>query len=164
MLPSDPIPDEWADLRVFEDGPLAHDVATAILAMEYDCLLFDMSEGRSILGAGSEVDPDSPQAHPPLKLIPGMDLSVGPAFEPTESPSDSDHRRTSGGPWVLRVPVDQHAELSDVLDAIIEERDTFEVRVTTRNTFRLRIMQAAFLAFGLLLLFHLFRVVMSGIN
>ena len=163
-MPSRPMPDEWTDLRVFEDGPLAHDIATAILAMEYDCLLLDMTEGRSILGIGSDVDPDSPQAHPPLKLIPGSDLSVGAAFEPTESPMDSDRRRTTGGPWVLRVPADQHAELSDVLDAIIEERDTFEVRVKTRSTFRVRILQGAFLAFGLLLLFHLFRVVMSGIN
>ena len=154
---------DWIDLRIFEDGPLAHDTATAILAMEYDCVLVDIARGVSVIGAGSEVDPESPQARPPLELVPVPELSVGPAFVPAESEAEAELRRAAGGPWALRVPADQHAELAEVLDMIIEERDTFEGRISTRRSLRTRVMQVVFALFGLLLLVHVFFTVMRGI-
>jgi len=154
---------DWIELRAFEDGPLAHDTATAILAMEYDCSLVDTARGLVVVGAGSEIDPESPQARPPLELVPVPELSVGPAFVPAESETQSAHRRAAGGPWSLRVPADQHAELAEVLDMIIEERDTFEGRISTRRNLRTRVMQVVFAAFGLLLLAYVFLTVLRGI-
>lgn len=143
---------QWIDLRHFEDGELAHDVTTALLAMEFEASLVDLSDGSIIAGIGSMVDPDSPQAKGPFVLAPRgrvpttprlKHLSV-PAYEPIESREASRTRRTEGGPWSLRVPPETQVDLHEVLETIIEERNSFEDRIERKHVLDRRIMQVSF--------------------
>ena len=143
---------QWVELRHFDDGEVAHDVTTAILAMEFEASLVDLSDGSIIAGAGSMVDPDSPQETGPFVLAPGGRVPIAPhwhhrsqpGYEPVESPVASHTRRTEGGPWSLRVPPEIQMDLHEVLETIIEERNAFEDRIEEKHRLNRRIMTVCF--------------------
>ena len=151
---------DWVELEVFKDGEIAHDVTTAILAMDFEASLVDLSDGSICAGFGSVVDPDSPQAKAPFVVRPDggapIQLPHQPfpnfGYESTESPTSALKRRTSGGPWSLQVPALMQTELQEVLEVIIDERNDFEERIKERARANRRIMKFSAVAVGLILL------------
>jgi hypothetical protein len=159
---------DWVELRTFEDGHLAHDVATAVLSMEFPAMLLDRSSGRIVLGVGSEEDDgESPQAAEPFVLTPSGRLplsslrSIAPTHDyiPTESVAETSRRRTTGGPWSLLVHSESSGDLESVMDELVEEQVAFEERVAVKSLRNRRINIAvilvvvvAILGYGLILL------------
>lgn len=134
-------PTSWPELRRVEDGELAHDLVAAILSMEFEASLVDLSDGSIVTGVGCEVDPEA-QAPIVLHVKSGYSGRHGtPAHMRTEPASESRARRTAGGPWSLRVPEDQLAELHEVLDELIEERNQFEMRVERNRSSNTNILR-----------------------
>ena len=150
---------EWSELALFDDGEVAHDITTAVLAMEYEASLIDLSDESIVAGFGSDLDPDSPQAQGPFVLAPKGRVPRGGAlsfrgvgssqYETTESESESLKRRTTGGPWSLRVPASASDELSEILDTLLDERHAFESQIQNQRDIGLRARQ---LTFGVFLL------------
>ena len=143
--------DDWVELWRFEDGRLAHDVTTAVLAMEFEAMLVDLSTDSILLGVGSHADEGSPQASGPFVLNPSGRLPLNPGalighggIEPnqdyvsTESRDDTERRRTQGGPWSLLVRSGSCDDLELVIEELVEEQLAFEAKVVRKAEDRRR--------------------------
>ena len=125
---------EWVSLREFDDPILARDVVTAILSMEFDAILVDLSHNTIVAGA-SDFDPASDESlAKPLELksnlagydpVLGIALPVNDAAKETE-PEIFQWDSESKGPWQLMVPRELHEELDSILHVIIEEQKKFD--------------------------------------
>ncbi len=144
--------EDWVELRRFEDGRLAHDVTTSVLAMEFEAMLVDLSTNTILLGVGSHVDDGSPQASSPFVLNSSGRLPMNPAnligqggMEPnqdyvsTESRDDADRRRTQGGPWSLLVEPGSCEDLEMVIEELVDEQVAFEAKVVRKAADRRRL-------------------------
>lgn len=155
--------DEWVILRTFDEGELAHDVTTALLAMEYPASLLDVASGCAVAGVGASEEGEASEAGVLLLRPTTPDLALPEPFGvearlsglTPESEEDAALRRTTGGPWRLLVPAEFAAELEPVIETVVEEQVEFEGTVHHRRARRRIAMRVAGLAGGLVLVLYL---------
>ena len=118
---------DWVILRRFDQSEIAHDVTTALLAMDYEASLLDLSDGTVVAGIGSRVE--------------------------AEHDDDDDDKPVEhgGGPWELLVPGESSDELAEVLDTLIEELLEFEQALAHRRR-RQRLATRAAMLLGFILI------------
>ena len=150
-MESEPIAD-WVPLRRFDQSGIANDVTTALLAMEYEASLLDLSDQTLVAGVGSrgvtdevgeDLDGSTPDQH--TNHLDGSPGSWQHASFTGESGVDSSRHRDGGGPWDLLVPAESAAELEEVLDTLIEEQLEFEHALDMRRRRRRFATRAAML-------------------
>ncbi len=131
---------DWVPLRRFDQSGIAHDVTTALLAMEYEASLLDLSDQTLVAGVGSRGATD--EVEEDLDGSPG---SWQHSSLTGESGLDSPRAQEGGGPWELLVPAEFVAELEEVLDTLIEEQLEFEHALDMRRRRRRFATRAAML-------------------
>ncbi len=159
---------EWVVLRTFDHGEIAHDVTTALLAMEYPASLLDLASGSFVAGIGSDTegeDEDGPDpgpfiATPSSHRLTDIPTSLGQSESHssligTESEAEVSERRSRGGPWQLLVPTEAREELEEVLDTVIEEQVEFEGNVARRRRRHRIATRTAFAVAALLFVLYL---------
>jgi hypothetical protein len=149
---------DWVILRRFDQSEIAHDVTTALLAMEFEASLLDLSDGTVVAGIGSRIesehdDGDLEDVSPgrfdhDLGQLPGRGR---PRVFSDESEMKASQPPASEGPWELLVPSESSTELTEVLDTLIEEQLEFEHALDVRRR-RQRFTTRAVMLLGFILL------------
>ena len=116
---------DWVILRRFDQSEIAHDVTTALLAMDYEASLLALSDGTVVAGIGSRVEAEHDDDDKPVEH--------------------------GGGPWELLVPGESSDELAEVLDTLIEELLEFEQALAHRRR-RQRLATRAAMLLGFILI------------
>ena len=153
---------DWVILRRFDQSEIAHDVTTALLAMDYEASLLDVSDGTVVAGIGSRLesvhddDPESVVNGVNQHDLVGLSEDGRSRVSPEESETQASLMAASGGPWELLVPGESSGELTEVLDTLIEELLEFEQALALRRRRqRLATRSAMLLGFILITLYIL---------